>query len=272
MTDQEIVSVAETVLPSSANRSWRNSRDQAMVRELARRVHATVGTHPGEEHKWLDLAQVRRRPGLHAELSRAFRPKRPASWQANPRTWLSSVDIAEVMRQYETSHGLHFVGVFPRDFATRVMGRCVSEPMCNLHVRALQDAGRSSAGIVFNMDKHTQRGSHWAACFVGVNPRRRHRFGVWYYDSVARPPPPEIAAFMQRMQSEAREVFGDKVGARFQRAHNVVRRQYKNTECGIYACLFLVACIATNETFDTICRGIMADDDTTFITRDVLFR
>ena len=121
------------------------------------------------------------------------------------------------------------------------------------------------------MDNHTQRGSHWVACYMGLNPRVPQRYGIWYYDSVARPAPPEIAQFMQRMHAEVQQAHLP-AAARFQLRSNRVRKQYQNTECGIYACAFLIACVTTPLPFDTICQHVMEPDATTRKLRRVLFR
>ncbi len=244
-----------------------------LARQLVARLRDALGTRPGQEHEW--LGPVRRRdPALGAHLERqAFRPKRPASWRARPRMWLTELDIAAVMRQYEGLHGFHFVGVFPRDFAKRLPGgACVSRSMCALNVPALLAKGTRRLGFVVNMDDHTQRGSHWAACYVGLQPRAPARFGVWYYDSVAQPPPAEVTAFMQRMRAEVLQAFGPRVGARFVCEHNTVQRQFQDTECGIYACLFLVACITTRRSFSDICQTVMQRDERVASLRHVFFR
>ena len=245
----------------------------ALARRVMRSVHDALGTRPGQEEAWMATVQ-RRDPRLYAQLAReAYRPLRPTAWQADPNYWLNSDDIAAVMRQYEGHKGFRFVGVFPRDFATRGSdNRCVSTPMCALHVATLRAAGTPRAGIVFNMDKHTQRGAHWAGCYMCVDPKDARRFGVWYYDSLANPPPREIAAFMTRIRDEALAAFGPKVGGRFKCEANRVQRQFQNTECGIYSCLFLVACLTTARTFGEICGKVMKRDAAVARLRHVFFR
>ncbi len=232
---------------------------------LLRRLHDVIGTRPGEEERWANALLLR---PLQSTLSAAFRPAHPAEWTRNPRFWLSDLDINRVMRQYEHSHGdrFKFVGVFPRDFAKRdVLRRCVSADMCALSAASVLAEGRSEFGVVFNMDDHTQRGSHWTALYCCLNPQRRNRYGIWYYDSVAKPPPKEIQAFMQRIVAE--------VGApRFSGHVNTVRRQFENTECGVYSMFFIVACITTGRSFQDLCENLMRDDDAMQKLRAVFFR
>lgn len=261
LNDAEKAAVAHTVVPKLA-------ADQGVSWEkLMEAVHNVMGTRAGEEVRWMWSPAVMQSPMLRERLGKAFRPVHPESWLHNPHAWLSTIDIEQVMRQYEDSHpDFKMVGVFPRDFASRAAwsGRCVSPPMCDLSVASLRQAGKSQFGVVFNMDRHDQRGSHWTACYGCINPRMQHRFGIFYYDSVAHAPPPECKAFMQRIATEI-------ASPKFEVQRNRVRRQYANTECGIYSILFIVACLTTKIPFDKICREVMKNDRATNRLRDVFF-
>lgn len=251
------------------------ARERQRTRAMVADVHRLLGTSAGRELAWLPALR-RVNPALAADLERrAFRPPRPTAWRARPNTWLSELDIRAVMRQYDGVRGFRFVGTFPRDFAAPdpdAPRRCVSAPMCALSVAGLRRAGTPRVGVVFNMDTHDQSGSHWVAAYVCVDPRDRTRFGAWYYDSVANPPPREIAAFLTRMADEARAEFAPATAARFRVAHNVTQRQFKNTECGVYACLFLVACLTTRRPFEDVCATVMQRDAKVAELRHVFFR
>jgi hypothetical protein len=261
LTDAEKAAVAHAVVPHLAS-------DKSVPWEkLMDAVHTLMGTRVGEEHRWLWSPVVMSSPTLRERLGNAFRPVHPASWLHNPQAWLSTIDIEQVMKQYEASNkDFKMVGVFPRDFASRAAwsGRCVSPPMCDLSVASLRADGKSQFGVVFNMDRHDQRGSHWTACYGCINPRMPKRYGIFYYDSVAHAPPPECKAFMQRIASEV-------ASPRFVVARNRVRRQFANTEYGIYSILFIVACLTTRIPFDRVCSEVMKDDRATNKLRKVFF-
>jgi hypothetical protein len=124
--------------------------------------------------------------------------------------------------------------------------------------------------MVFNMDKHTGRGSHWTACYVGLDPARPHRFGAFYYDSVGIQPPLEIRAFVRRIAAEAGAAFGGVPP--FVTAHNTVRKQFRDTECGVYAMLFLVACVEIEMPFEDICTHLIKRDGDMHALRSIFFR
>ena len=240
------------------------------LRQLVGSIHSMMGTNPGQEEKWLSSPTVKRWGGdLVQRITSSFRPVRPRSWSDNPNTWLNTYDIEHVLNQYQESHrAFKFVGVFPRDFATRTWtGRCVSPPMCSLSVAELKKEGRDEFGIVFNMDTHDQKGSHWTACYGCINPRKKKRFGIWYYDSVGTAPPKEITAFMKAF---AADVGGGRTG--FVVDRNRVRRQFGNTECGIFSLFFIVVCLTTRRSFDDICRNVMGHDATMNRLRKVFYR
>lgn len=241
-------------------------------------IHRRLGTRPGEEHTWVALT------GL-TDLLGAFRPEHPAEWLRQPRFWLSNFDIRDVMQQYEDhmrdSHGFRFIGVFPRDFASRPGGArgaggpadahtCVSQQMCALTVPDLVREGVRQFGIIFNLDKHTQSGSHWTACYCGLDPRAPNRYGIWYYDSVGNSTPREMMTFMKRIQREATKLHG--VAQPFALDTNRVRKQFKGTECGVYAMFFIITCVQTRLPFLQICRRVMQPDDVMFGMRSVFFR
>ena len=238
-------------------------------------VHKHLGTKPGEEETWLNHQAIVSNHALVERLQNAFRPTYPEAWNSNPRVWLNTIDLEQVLRQYEVSHPrFKFVGVFPRDFATKSAwsGQCISPPMCSLSVSQLRQEGRTQFGIVFNMDKHDQRGSHWTACYGGVDPRRANRFGIWYYDSVGYAAPGEIKAFMTTFAADVKTTMGAKAGAKFVVQRNKVRKQFQDTECGIYALFFVAVCLTTRTPFETICRKTMGYDAAIHKLRKVFFR
>lgn len=239
-------------------------------------LHEKFRTVPGEEDRWLDgISDQRLASNL---LHRAFRPLHPVEWKMNPRLWLSDLDIDLVLSQYHTnlgdSHRFKFAGVFPSDFADTMpgSGRCVSPKMCDLSVRDLLRSGTHYTGIVFNMDKHNQRGSHWVACYVGLDPSTPERFGAFYYDSSGKKPPESIHQFMLRMQSEAEQEGLNAPRIPFQVHYNAIRKQFKTTECGIYAILFIILCLQTDLAFGDLCQNIISNDDSVHDLRWKMFR
>lgn len=203
----------------------------------------------------------------------AYRPKAPRTWMSSDSSkWLSTEDIDQVMRQYESARSdFKFMGVTPINFLDRPItygGRCVSPQMCALDIASLVQGGRvAHIGVVMNMDKHDDVGSHWVAIYVGLRPASPN-FGVFYYDSVAKSPEPHIASWMK---SVAKILRGLNKTSKVQTLSNKVRRQFGQSECGIFSMMFLIACIVTKSTFSDIC-ATLGNDQAMKAARKILFR
>ena len=205
-------------------------------------------------------------------MEEGFRPRMPSSWNLDEHTWLTNRDIANVMKQYEALvPDFAFVGVFPRDFELRLSsGQCVSPKMCDLDYSVLWQNGKRQLGTVFNLDTHLGGGSHWVCMYASLDPSTSD-FGAYYYDSVARTPPREVESFMSAMKRRMGDVHGEHVVPSFQIRYNTVRRQFENTECGIFVMFFLVCCMSRRVPFDKICRS-MGYDANIHALRRVFFR
>jgi hypothetical protein len=238
-------------------------------------VHEALGTSPGEEDKWIEARQISRKKDLRDKISTAFRPEHPTEWLDDPHYWLSNFDIDAVMKQYqEASPTFRFVGVFPRDFSAPIGhgGICVSEALCNLSLEEEVAKGYKEVGFVLNLDSHKGPGTHWTSCYIGLDPANKpQRFGLFYYDSVGRQPPKEIRDFSKKLAEEAKVVFPG-VEIPFVVRHNTVRKQFDNSECGIYAMFFLVAMVQTEIKFEKICKDVIKRDKAMHGLRKVFFR
>lgn len=244
----------------------------ASTTQLATLLRLTARQRHQTEQSMVDQAATTTPDArLRSKLRDAYRPHAPASWtNAGNSQWLSSDDIESVMRQYEYRPEFKFLGVSPIDFADRPViygGRCVSPAMCSLSVPDLVKAGRTThLGVVLNMDKHDSSGSHWVAIYVGLDATSPN-YGAFYYDSVAVPPGPRvmtwikgIAATMRRPRSRP-----------FRVVHNTVRRQFGQSECGIFSMMFLIHCMQRKSSFRQICK-VLGNDETMTALRSVLFR
>lgn len=195
------------------------------------------------------------------ELVEAFRPLRPKEWYSNSRTWLNTYDILFVMKQYEIKYKkFSFLGVFPIDFEERnESGICNGEQMCDFDIqRDILDKGKTQFGLVINTDPHDKSGQHWFSIFCGLDPKLKN-FGIYYYDSVASPPEKRMNIFMQNIKEQVNKKFYPSISQQFQVEYNKVRRQYKNTECGMFSIIFLTQCLK-NLKFKFICEKMYTDD------------
>jgi hypothetical protein len=237
----------------------------------SKKVHAKLAEHfigvckDKREYCWLKHISWETRK----RLEDAFRPRKPASWAANNRTWLNTNDINAVMMQYEKLYkDFKFYGVFPIDFNQYVNGVCISSLMCDFDIARLRAEKKKRFAFVLNLDDHTGPGSHWVAVYCNIDSRKPN-FGIYYYDSVADKRDQTVIDFMSRVQSQ---VMRDhpKTGKRFENRANSIKKQFKNSECGMFCIVFLTQC-AKNIPFDVICKRMKTDDEINKI-RDIIYR
>jgi hypothetical protein len=273
--------IARAILPATATASARGPGAPPAT-ALLRALHAKFGTRPGEEEGWLEKPDVASKPLVRARLEAAFRPAHPIAWLKDPHAWLSNLDIQAVMRQYELllrpTHGFRFLGVVPRDFEAPLdplnpHEQCVADAICRTRVADLRRQGVRKVGIVFNLDKHTGKGSHWTAMYAGIDPNDGgDRYGAFYYDSLGREPPAEMRRFAERLRSECAKLADAPPSMPFRIGHNEVRKQFANTECGIYSMFFIVACVQSGRSIEDICKRLVRGDKEMHRLRSIMFR
>lgn len=244
----------------NATRKNKNDQDAGNRRNamIWRKIRVAIKTQFNCES---EFCLVKKLPGLDMQdkttMMKYFRPEKPKAWKKNPRQWLDSYNIEDVLNQYEASDKtFEFIGPVPIDFDTKigVFGKCIVEELCKLDLKKAKENGTEKIGIVFNLDKHDEPGSHWVCAFVDI-PKK----SAYYFDSYGYEPQQEIVDFLKRCEEQGCD----------QVYYNDIRHQRKGSECGMY-CLFVIICLLHGKPFYDICKNII-DDDTMVKFRDVLF-
>jgi hypothetical protein len=200
---------------------------------------------------WVKQPFIKQTP-LQRELLRNFKPLMPKSWEDKPTEWLNTIDIRDVMNQYETKYpDFEFIGPVPMDFDSKVgFGQCVVSELCQINLKTLVEENKKTRlGVVFNLDKHNQPGSHWVAMFMSWNSGQ-----CCYWDSYGMKPAPEIVNLMERLKEQ-----GAGMGKPITIKINNIRHQYKNSECGVY-CIYFLTSLLAGRTFESIIRNVISDD------------
>jgi hypothetical protein len=175
-----------------------------------------------------------------------FAPKHPPEWNLNPDEWLSNIDIEDVAKQYEVSNPeFKLIGPTTIDFDTKLPekgGTCVLTDLCQFSLERFIQAKKTKIGIVFNLDRHDQSGSHWVSLFIDIE----HKF-LFFFDSADNAIPPEIwqknplrdpLPLVNRIIKQGKEL-ETPIHFRFynNRGHS---HQRSNTECGMYSLFFII--------------------------------
>jgi hypothetical protein len=230
---------------AAAKQLWQKLRDAMRRRYKCETEYCLVETLP-KEHK-----------SLKESLLTFFRPDKPDEWDKKATTWLDSFNIEDVMNQYEEAYPtFEFIGPVPIDFDAQngAWGKCIVDELCKLNLRSAAKKGTQQIGIIFNLDKHDEPGSHWVCAFIDIS-----RSSAYYFDSYGIAPPPEVKELLRRCKNQGiREIY-----------YNDIRHQRKGSECGMY-CLFVTICLIKGRSFYNVCKKVV-DDDTMNSFRDILF-
>ena len=173
------------------------------------------------------------------EFENSFRPEMPELWKNKPNTWLSTLDIDNVMKQYEEAYpNFQYLGANPIDFDQKITkNRCVVDELCKLDIADIKKDGKDCLGMVFNTDPHDESGEHWFSLYIdlkGINVKGKPF--IYYFDSLASKPKEEIVELVKRVQEQCVKINKD-----INFLYNDIKHQHKNTECGVYCIHFLVS-------------------------------
>jgi hypothetical protein len=166
--------------------------------------------------------------------SEDLRPEMPIEWYKNSREWLSNYDIEDVMKQYDKSsqYKYAFLGVFPIDFSEEdKFGRCLYSQICSLDIKRYINKKVKHIGLITNLDKHNQGGSHWTSTFIIIDPKNKC-YGAHYYDSNAIAIHAYVKKFIYNIKKRLLVIYPK---SDFKITYNTTRHQRKNTECGMFS-------------------------------------
>ena len=190
---------------------------------------------------------------IKSEMTDSFAPEYPNEWKKNPNEWLSSLDIINVMKQYEKAYKcFDFIGPSPIDFDTRkIYGECVWDELCNFSLEHQIKDGKTKIGIIFNTDPHNKPGQHWISMFINIKKKT-----IFFFDSTGDKPPKQIIDFVNRIKKQ-----GINLMQQFKFDSNEgIEHQYGNTECGVYSLFFIVHMLEDKMTEHYLKTHILKDE------------
>jgi hypothetical protein len=234
---------------------------QALYRELKNKFESS------DEVMWFEndiINSLLDKKKVDEVKNKYFKPVAPTEWIDNPEQWLSNHDIEKVLNQYETKYpSFKSYGALPIDFALKSGSSCLINEICTISISALMKRGIRYIGVVFNLDKHTESGSHWIALFVNIPAGE-----INFWDSVAKSAPKEVEELMTKLYKqlidikEKKQTLYSKCGCKFEKPvkqYNKIRHQYSNSECGMYSLYFIIEQLDNGKTFNQVCRNVVND-------------
>lgn len=171
-------------------------------------------------------------------FNKNFAPKMPNEWKKKPTTWLNTLDIMNVMKQWEKVYkNFSFIGPSPIDYDHHMVdGECVWEELCHFNLKYYLDKGINKIGIIFNLDKHDKDGSHWVALFIDISLNK-----IYYFDSYGDKHPRRIKRFINKVIKQFKIL-----GMKCEYKLNTMRHQYSDSECGMYSLYFIIQLLKGN--------------------------
>lgn len=194
---------------------------------------------------WVKQKFVKRlKNRMREELEKdTFRPKGPQG----KFTWLNTSDIDQVMSQYETKYkDYKFLGAVPIDFDD-----LPAYGIKDLNFNELLDKGISKIGIIFNLDRHDQPGSHWVSLFSDLKKGL-----VYFSDSYGIEPEDRILTLMRRIARFIR----DELGINPIVDYNKMRHQRGGSECGLFSISFILRMLK-GDSFEEINKKRIPDSE-----------
>lgn len=198
------------------------------------------------EYCWIDLDLISNIDDHSLKqkiLYFTFKPKMTTKIDS----WLSTQDINNVLQQYEDTPNFKFLGALPSDFY-------------KITTVNYQDIyNYKKIGIIFNLDDHTQKGSHWVAFLIDNTLKT-----IEYYDSAGRRPNKNIKYFINKVYNFLKK------NDNYIIKYNNKKHQFKNSECGVYAIHFIIKRMIGVK-FESICNDNIPDEQMTLF-RNHIFR
>ncbi|ARF09796.1 Ulp1 protease [Indivirus ILV1] len=168
--------------------------------------------------------------------------------------WLDSENIRKSMEQKEHIYPeFKSFGAVPYDF-----DNYKEYGTKNLDFQKdLIDKGKTKIGMVINLDRRGEPGSHWVALYSDFNSGE-----CYYFDSYGLEPDisereddrKEITKFMNRIST-----FLKKIGKKPIITHSTMKHQRGGSECGVYSLSFIYR-LLKGESFASITSKRVADE------------
>jgi len=191
-----------------------------LVKELEKRL----STICDNQQCWLKQKFIK-----HMDKARQYELKKLTFKPDGPKgydEWLSNFDIEATMKQYEKKYpDFKFLGAVPLDF-----DEFTEFGTKHLNLNDLFKSGIKKYGLVVNLDKSHQSGSHWVSVYADLSKGQ-----IYYYDSYGSRPEQDTRKFLRKLQKIC-----DKHNIQTEVSHNKFRHQYGDGACGLYSMAFIL--------------------------------
>ena len=156
---------------------------------------------------------------------------------------MSTIEINNVLYQYEKKYNnFKFYGAVPSDCPTEIYCK-----LSELKINNLQK--KNKIGIVYNLDTHDKKGSHWVAVMIDLEKRV-----IYYFDANGIRPNRYIKKFIDNLLNNLNKSKKNK----YKYIFNKKEVQKKDGQCGMFAICFIINYLKFND-FDKAINYNMND-------------
>jgi len=188
-------------------------------------------------------------------MQHLFAPNHPPEWLKNKKEWLSNHDIDSVMPQYQEKYrDFKYLGTTPMDYDYKYSdGQCIEARLCNFDLEKEIASGKHRFGSVFNLDKHTKRGSHWVTLYFDTEYQT-----IVFFDSARGRVPKQIRKFINKIMRQGLKM---KPKIVFELKTAKSSHQRGDSECGVYAIYFIKEMLKDYRNLSKFINGKILDRD-----------
>ena len=224
----------EIILKLKSSYNKNNKDSPIKYRKLSKIWEALKEKKPNCESEICWLNEIKNDETKESIKKLLYAPDQPKEWKKNPDEWLSNYDILDVLEQYEYKYNnFKFIGPTPINFDSpdiRDKKSCVWEDLCKIKLKDLIKNKKNKIGVIFNLAKQGEAGTHWVSLFIDVKNSL-----ILYFDSNGDACPPEIFELIEKIKKQ-----GEKENIKFKDKYNTYAHQETNTECGMYSLYFII--------------------------------
>ena len=224
----------EIILKLKTSYNKNNKDNQIKYRKISKIWDALKENKPSCDSEICWLNEIKNKETKEGIIKLLYVPDQPKEWKNNPDEWLSNYDILDVLEQYEYKYkNFKFIGPTPINFNSpdiRDKKKCVWEELCNFKLKNILKQKKNKIGIIFNLAKQGDAGTHWVSLFIDIKNNL-----IVYFDSNGDVCPPEIYELIGKVIKQRK-----KENIKFNQVFNTYTHQETNTECGMYSLYFII--------------------------------
>ena len=232
--DEDICLSGEIIQKIKKSYNTNNPKKKIIYKDTKKIIERLKEEKPHCESDVCWLSEIKDKNIRKNIVNKFYAPKQPKEWSNNPDEWLSNWDILGVLSQYEEKYkNFKFIGPTPINFDSKDIynrDQCVWSELCKMDMKEHINDGKEKIGIIFNLAKQGEAGTHWVSLFIDL--KRRY---ILYFDSNGEDCPKEIEELIKRIKNQLKEE-----GIKIKVFYNKLEHQKSNTECGMYSLYFII--------------------------------